>query len=160
MFHLNKGTPWMLQVLPSLLPFWQERIFSGNTSFQHLHWVCFILFRQHYVQAFHSTLILAVPSLPNTLPLGFTSTLTFCSVWKSLEVSEEPFLWLEQIISCQPFPLGDHGNPTTRAQGNEIGGTGDSGGQRPPFWLQWVCWIGPSRLKAVCFLPRLACGSG
>lgn len=34
------------------------------------------------------------------------------------------------------------------------------GTKTPPFWFQWVCWIGPSRLKAVCFLPRLPCDSG
>lgn len=153
----------MLQVLPSLFPFsCQERIFSGNTLFQHLHWFCFMLLRQHHVRAFHTTLMLYLSCSQATKhPASwFHSTLTFCSVWKSPEVSEETFLWLEQTISCQPFPLGDHGNPTTHAQWNEIGGTGSSGGQRPHFWLQWVCWIGPSRLKAVCFLPRLACDSG
>lgn len=48
-----------------------------------------------------SCFILAVPSLPNILALGFSSTLTFCSVWKSLIVSEKTFPWLEQTILCQ-----------------------------------------------------------
>lgn len=162
MYYLNKETPWILQVLPSLLPFsWQERIFSGNSSFQHLHWFCFMLLRQRYGRAFHAPLMLHLSCSqptkhpPSQFQLHIKLLLSMeksRSEWGNL-----PLAWADHaVLAISP---GDHGNPTTLAQWNEISGTGSRGGQRPLCGFSG-CWIGSSRLKAVCFLPRLACDSG
>ena len=127
MYFLNKGTPWVLQVLPSLLPFfWKERIFlSGSTLFKHLHWLS--LFHVDEAALYMSlprhahVLSYLLPAYQTSCLLVSTSQLTSCSVWKCLEVGEETLLWLEQTISSQPFPLGEHGNPTMHAQWNEVG---------------------------------------
>lgn len=105
MFRLNKGTPWMLQVLPSLLPFsWQERIFSGNTSFQHLNWFCFMFLRQHYVRAFHATLMLYLScSQPTKHPASWFQL--HINLLLSMEKSRSewgtlPLAWADHFVSA------------------------------------------------------------
>lgn len=162
MYYLNKETPWMLQVFPSLLPFsWKERIFSVNTSFQHLHWFCFMLLRQRYVQAFHALLVLHLSCSQPTKhpPSWFQLHINLLLCMEKSKVSEETFLWLELTLHVSHFPLVIMAvlpHMHSEMKSVALGGVGDTD---PPFWLQWMCWIGPSRLKAVCFLHRLACDS-
>lgn len=104
MYFLNKGTPWMLQVLPSLLPFsWQE-IFSGSTLFQHLDWFCFMLLGQHYVQAFHTTLMLYLScSQPSKHPASWFQL--HINLLLSMEESRSewgklPLAWADHVVSA------------------------------------------------------------
>lgn len=164
MYYLNKGTPWMLQVLSFLLPFsWQERIFSVNTSFQHLHWFCFMLLRQHNVRASHALLMLHLSSSQPTKhpPSWFQLHINLLlSMEKSRsEWGNLPLAWANHfMLAISPWwSWQTYHTCTVKWNWCHWEGWGT---KTPPFWLQWMCWIGPSRLKAVCFLHGLACDSG
>lgn len=161
MYYLNKETPWILQVLPSLLPFsWQERIFSGNSSFQHLHWFCFMLLRQHYVRAFHAPLMLHLSCSqptkhpPSQFQLHIKLLLSMeksRSVWGNL-----PLAWADHaVLAISPW-WSWQSYHTCTVKWNQW--HWEWWGTKTPLWLQWMLdWA----LKAKgCFLPRLACDSG
>lgn len=105
LFHVlsQQRNTRMLQVLPSLLPFsWQESIFSGNTSFQHLHWFCFMLLRQLYVWAFHTLLTLHLScSQPTQHPASWFQL--HINLLLSLEKSRSewgnlPLAWADHFV--------------------------------------------------------------
>lgn len=148
MYFLNKGAPWVLQVLPSLLSFfWKERIFlSGSKLFKHLHWFCFISLREHYVWAFRATLMFYLScSQPNKLhTLGFHSTINLllsmemCRNWWG----NHSLAWADRFFSAISLWWTWPVQPSWR----NPKGTGGGGGWGPLFGFSG-CWVGPSKAE-------------
>lgn len=171
MYFLNKGTPWVLQVLPSLLPSSGRRASSflaAHYSNTCTDWVCFMLLRQHYIRAVRATprscFILATPSLPNFMPLGFHSTI---NLLLSMEVSRSwwgnpPLAWADHFFSAiSPWwARQSYHACTLKWSWCSPNGTGVGGGRGPVFGFSECVGLGSSRLKAICFLSMLACDSG
>lgn len=104
MYYLNKGTPWMLQVLSSLL------LLAGEDLLWQLiiPTLALILFhvveRQHYVWAFHALPMLHLScSQPTKHPASWFQL--HINLLLSLGASEETFLWLVQTTFVSHFPL-------------------------------------------------------
>lgn len=158
MYYLNKETPWILQVLPSLLPFsWQERIFSGNSSFQHLHWFCFMLLRQCYVRAFHAPLMLHLSCSQPTKhpPSQFQLQIKLLlSMEKSRsEWGNLPLAWADHaVLAISPW-WSWQSYHTCTVKWNQW--HWESWGTKTPLWLQWMLdWA--LKAKGSLFSPQVS----
>lgn len=109
---------------------------------------------EHYVRAFHaSCFISAVPSLPDILPLGFSSTLTFCSVWKS-EWENLPLAWADHFLSAGSPWWSWQSYHTCTVKWNRW--HRGRWGSRTPFLASVDVWAWALKAEGILFVPRLA----
>lgn len=143
------------------LPFWQHIIQTlALIEFVSCCWDSTI----HEPSTPRSCFILASPSLPNVMPLGFHSTI---NLLLGMEMSRSwwgnpPLAWADHFfsaISPQWAWQSYHACPVKWSWCNP-NGTGAGGGRGPLFGFSECVGLGPSRLKAFCFLSMLACDSG
>lgn len=100
-----------------------------------------------------SCFILATPSLPNFMPLGFHSTI---NLLLSVEMSrswwgESLLAWADHFFSAiSPWwTQQSYHACTVKWSWCKPNGTRVSGGQGTSLWLQWVCWIGPFKAEGI-----------
>ena len=143
------------------LPFWQHIIQTlALTEFVSCWWGSTV----YEPSTPRSCFILPAPSLPNFMPLGFHFTI---NLLLSMEMSRSwwgnpPLAWADHFFSAiSPWwTWQSYHARTVKWSWCNPNGTGIGGGWRPLSGFSECVGLGPSRLKAFCFLSTLACDSG